>query len=127
MKTEILSPNAPKPIGPYSQAIKVENFIFLSGQIAIDPSSGNIKSNTIEEQTKQIFKNIKEILSQCGYELNNIIKTTIFLKNIDDFPKMNRVYESFFNPPYPARTTVEVSRLPKDALIEIEAVAYREG
>lgn len=125
MKQEVLSKFAPQPIGPYSQAIKVSNFLFLSGQIPLDSNSGEILGLTIEEQTEQVLKNIAAILKEAGYDFSDIIKTTIFLKDINDFPKMNKIYERFFNQPYPVRSTVEVSNLPKGALVEIEAVAFK--
>lgn len=125
MKKEILTEKAPKPIGPYSQGLLISDFLFLSGQIPLDPIKGTIVGDTIEEQTEQVLKNIQAILEEAHLSISDVIKTTIFLKNIDDFSGMNRVYESFFKSPYPVRSTVEVSNLPKGALIEIEAVAYR--
>ncbi len=110
MKEIIFSEQAPKPIGPYSQAIKVDNLIFLSGQIGID-SSGNLK-NSLEEQVHQIFSNIKAILSKANLTLDAIIKTTIYITNINDFNLINEIYQSYFHAPYPARTTIEVSKLP---------------
>ncbi|MCX7990575.1 MAG: RidA family protein [Proteobacteria bacterium] len=126
MKKEILTEKAPKPIGPYSQAVLCDRFLFLSGQIPLDKDSGEIVGKNIEEQTLQVFRNISAILEEAGFKLAEVIKTTIFLKNISDFAGMNKVYESFFNPPYPVRSTVEVSNLPKGALIEIEVVACKD-
>ncbi len=123
MKEIIFSEQAPKPIGPYSQAIKVDNLIFLSGQIGID-SSGNLK-NSLEEQVHQIFSNIKAILSKANLTLDAIIKTTIYITNINDFNLINEIYQSYFHAPYPARTTVEVSKLPKSALVEIDVIAFQ--
>ncbi len=123
-KKSLLSPNAPKPIGPYSQGIEFDKFIFLSGQIGIDPEKGELKER-IEEQTKQIFENIKNILESKGLSMDNILKTTIFLKNIEDFQKVNEIYSNYFKEPYPARTTVVVKELPKNALIEIEVIAHK--
>ncbi|WP_457639700.1 RidA family protein [Persephonella sp.] len=114
---------APKAIGPYSQAVKYENFLFISGQIAIDPQTQQFTGGTVEEQTELIMKNIGAILEEAGLNYNHIIKTTIYLKNIEDFQKVNEVYGRFFVEHKPARATVEVSNLPKGALVEIEAVA----
>ena len=129
MKKEIIyTKKAPEPIGPYSQAIKLseENpyFIYTSGQVAIDPATGNLLAGDIKEQTKQVMENIKTILHEAGSELNRVIKTTVFIKNMDDFAEMNEVYAEYFSESIPARSTVEVSGLPKDALVEIEAIAY---
>jgi 2-iminobutanoate/2-iminopropanoate deaminase len=113
---------APKAIGPYSQAIKYENLVFISGQIAIDPQTQEFIGGDVETQTKRVMENIKGILDELGLNFNHIIKTTIYLKNIEDFPKVNKVYGSYFTDYKPARATVEVSNLPKNALVEIEAV-----
>ncbi|MCX7947969.1 MAG: Rid family detoxifying hydrolase [candidate division WOR-3 bacterium] len=121
MKEEIKLPNL-KPIGPYSLAIRVCDWIYISGQIGKD-KNGELKGN-IEEQTRQAIENIQEILKSINLSLDNVVKTTIFLVNLDDFRKVNEIYEEYFKKPYPARTTVQVSRLPKGALIEIEAIAY---
>lgn len=122
MKEVIFSEKAPQPIGPYSQAIKTGNFIFLSGQLGID-SAGNLKQG-IQEQTHQIFSNISAILAQVNSSIDSIIKTTIYLININDFAQVNEIYQSYFQQPYPARTTIEVSSLPKSALVEIDAIAF---
>ncbi|GAB6072094.1 RidA family protein [Venenivibrio stagnispumantis] len=114
---------APKAIGPYSQAIKFENLLFISGQIAINPQTNQLINGGIEEQTKQVMENIKAILQEAGLTFDNVIKTTIYLKDINDFAKVNEIYGSYFKEHKPARATVEVSRLPKDALIEIEVIA----
>jgi len=114
---------APKAIGPYSQAIKFENLLFISGQIAINPQTNQLINGGIEEQTKQVMENIKAILQEAGLTFDNVIKTTIYLKDINDFVKVNEIYGSYFKEHKPARATVEVSRLPKDALIEIEVIA----
>ncbi len=126
MKKEVTTQKAPKAIGPYSQAIKANSFLFLSGQIPIEPNSNEIVGRNIEEQTEQVLQNIKAIVEEAGFEMSDIIKTTIFIKNITDFPKVNKVYERFFTHLFPARATVEVSNLPKGALIEIEAVAFKD-
>jgi 2-iminobutanoate/2-iminopropanoate deaminase len=114
---------APKAIGPYSQAIAVEPFLYTSGQIPVIPETGEIAGATIEEQTEQSLKNLKAVVEAGGAKLHSIVKTTVFLKNMNDFVKMNGVYERFFEGHKPARSTVEVARLPKDCLVEIECVA----
>lgn len=119
----IYTEKAPKPIGPYSQAIKYENLIFISGQIAIDPSTNEFVNSDVATQTKIIMENIKAILEEAGINLNHVIKTTIFLKNLEDFQVVNEIYGQYFKDHKPARSTVEVSRLPKDALVEIEVIA----
>jgi 2-iminobutanoate/2-iminopropanoate deaminase len=118
----IYTENAPKPIGPYSQAVKYENLIFLSGQIAIDPKTSELVGKDAAEQTKVIMENIKAILEEAGLNFNHVIKTTIYLKDLNDFAKVNEVYGQYFTEHKPARSTVEVSRLPKDALVEIEMI-----
>lgn len=120
---EIYTERAPKPIGPYSQAIKYENLVFISGQIAIDPITNQFVGGDVENQTRVIMENIKSILEEAGLSMNHIIKTTIYLKNLEDFPIVNRIYGEYFTQHKPARSTVEVSRLPKDALVEIEVIA----
>lgn len=122
-KQEINTSSAPKAIGPYSQAIKCGNLIFCSGQIPINPQSGEIVSNDIKNQAHQVMQNIGAILQANGVSFNNIIKTTIFLKDLNDFNIVNEIYSSYLQPPYPARSTVEVSKLPKDVKIEIECIA----
>ncbi|TDT67369.1 endoribonuclease L-PSP [Hypnocyclicus thermotrophus] len=116
--------NAPKAVGAYSQGIKVENFLFVSGQIPIDPKTGEFVSNNIKEQTLQSLKNIEAIVKEAGGTIENIVKVGVFLDDINDFADMNRVYEEFFGSHKPARAAVEVAKLPKDAKIEIEAIAY---
>ncbi|PMQ02494.1 MAG: reactive intermediate/imine deaminase [Dictyoglomus sp. NZ13-RE01] len=123
MKEVIFTDNAPKAIGPYSQAIKVGNFVFISGQIPIDPKTGNLVEGDIKEQTKRVIENIKAIIESIGGSLENIVKTTVFLKSLEEFSQMNEVYAEYFKDKPPARSTVEVSRLPKDVRIEIEATA----
>ncbi len=119
----IFTEKAPKPIGPYSQAVKYENLIFISGQIAIDPKTNQFVGGDIKTQTKIILENIKAILEEAGLNLNHVVKTTIFLSDLSLFSDFNEVYEEYFNQHKPARSTVEVRRLPKDALIEIEVIA----
>ncbi len=120
----LLSTNAPEPIGPYSQAIQIDKFIFTSGQIAINPETGSIASADITGQTRQVLENLSAVLQAAGVSLGNVIKTTIFLKDMNDFSGMNEIYGNYFNKVLPARSTVQAARLPKDALIEIECIAY---
>src|SRR5215470_16035448 len=124
MKQSISTKNAPAAIGPYSQAIKIENIVFLSGQLGINPATGEFNSDSIAEQTEQIFKNIEAILDEVGLKLKDIVKTTVFLSDISDFAKMNEVYAKHFRSPYPARSTIAVKTLPKNALVEIEVIAH---
>jgi len=114
--------NAPKAIGPYSQAIKAWNFVFVSGQIPLN-SRGEIVRGGIKEQTKQALENLKAVLEASGSSLNKVAKTTVFLKNMNDFQAMNEVYSEYFKEHRPARSTIQVSRLPKDADVEVEAIA----
>jgi 2-iminobutanoate/2-iminopropanoate deaminase len=114
---------APGAIGPYSQAVKAGGIVFLSGQIALDPKSGEMIPGDIHTQTRQVLTNIKAVLAAAGSSLERVVKTTVFLRSMDDFPKMNAVYGEFFPATPPARSTVEVSRLPKGAAVEIEAIA----
>ncbi len=124
MKTIIKTDKAPLPIGPYNQAIAVEgSLLFTAGQIALDPVKGTMVGSTIQEQTKQVCENLKAILIASHSDVRHVIKTTVFLKNFNDFGAMNEVYGSYFGAAAPARSTVEVARLPKDALVEIEVVA----
>lgn len=126
MKQIISTNDAPKAIGPYSQAIKAGNFLYISGQIPIDPSTGEFNGNTIETQTKQSLENIGAILNEAGYTYDDVIKTTVLLKNMSDFVPMNNVYSEYFKKDCPARAAFEVACLPKNALVEIEAVAYKD-
>lgn len=123
MKT-IQTPHAPQAIGPYSQAIEVNSFIFCSGQIGIDPHT-NVLVDGIEKQTQQVLNNIDAILKSNDVDTTHIVKTTVFLKNINDFAVMNNIYANFFGNHKPARSTIEVSNLPKNALIEIEIIAKK--
>jgi 2-iminobutanoate/2-iminopropanoate deaminase len=125
-KTVIASPNAPAPVGPYSQAIKVGKTLYLSGQIAIDPKTKQLMADaSIEDQTRRVLENLKAVLAADGMTLDNVVSTTVFVKDMNDFGKMNEVYAAFFASAPPARATVEVARLPKDAKIEISAIASR--
>ncbi|QKE28990.1 reactive intermediate/imine deaminase [Arcobacter acticola] len=121
----INSTKAPSAIGPYSQAVDKDGFIFVSGQLPIDETTGSFAGEDIASQARQSLQNIKYILEEAGLEMKDISKTTILLKNIEDFAVVNEIYGQFFSAPYPARATYEVARLPKDALIEIEAIAKR--
>jgi 2-iminobutanoate/2-iminopropanoate deaminase len=123
MKEIIYTKDAPQPIGPYSQAVKINKKLFVSGQIAIDPSTGNLKLDNVHEETTQIMKNIGAILIAAGMDYTNIVKTTIFLTNMNNFSSVNEVYGSFFKSDFPARETVQVARLPKDVNIEISVIA----
>ncbi|MEW9491479.1 MAG: RidA family protein [Candidatus Aramenus sulfurataquae] len=123
MKEVIFSERAPKPIGPYSQAIKSSSLIFVSGQIPVDPNTNNVVSGGIREQTKQVMENIKAILETKGLSMDNVVMAFVYLKNMNDFPAFNEVYSSYFSKEPPARVTVEVSRLPKDVLIEVACIA----
>lgn len=118
-KEVIYSKNAPEPIGPYSQGIKVGNTWYFSGSIGLDPVTGKIVEGGIDAQARQVMINIGELLKAAGLGYEHIVKTSIFLKNMDDFSKVNEIYATFFKEKFPARETVEVSRLPKDALLEI--------
>lgn len=124
MKT-IHTNNAPAAIGPYSQAIEVNGFIFASGQIPIDPSTGNFVEGGIKEQTKQAITNAKNILKEAGTDLAHVVKTTVYLANMADFAAMNEVYATFFQQPFPARSAVAVKDLPKGALVEVVVLAYK--
>ena len=123
MKKIIETQKAPGPIGPYSQAVLANGFIFVSGQIPIDPMTGNMATGGVAEQTRQVIQNIAAILESAGSALGKVVKTTVFLANLEDFPSFNIVYGEFFSADAPARATVEVARLPKNALVEIEVIA----
>jgi 2-iminobutanoate/2-iminopropanoate deaminase len=124
-KTVVYSPNAPEPIGPYSQAVQSANMLFVSGQIAIEKASGKIISETIEKETQQVMDNLRYVLEAAGMSFSNIVKTSIFLKDMNNFPKVNEVYGKHFQENPPARETVEVSRLPKDVNVEISCIAVK--
>ena len=121
MKKQISTTKAPQAIGPYSQAIVANGMLYVSGQIPVNPATGEVSSD-ISEQTKQSMENIKAILEEAGTNFSKVVRCGIFIKNMDDFVKVNEVYGSYFIEPYPARATVEVSRLPKDVLVEIDAI-----
>ena len=122
MNEKIATPNAPQAIGPYSQAIRCGDFLFVSGQIAIDPQTSNIIEGDIEAQAEQVLKNLAAIIDAAGMSLQNVVKCTCFLKDMNDFVSFNGVYERYFGEILPARETVEVSRLPKDARVEVSAI-----
>ncbi len=122
-KQEISTVNAPAAIGPYAQGIKTGDMIFVSGQLGFDPATGIIPEG-VEAQTRQVMKNLAAILKEAGGTLEHIVKTTIFVKDLQDFVTVNGIYSEYLTKPYPSRSTVEVACLPKDALVEIEAIAY---
>jgi 2-iminobutanoate/2-iminopropanoate deaminase len=123
MKKIINTKNAPSPIGPYSQAVLVNGMLYCSGQIAIDPATGNVISGDIKSETTQVMKNIKALLTEAGMDFSNIVKTSIFLSDMNNFAAVNEVYGSYFTSDFPARETVQVSRLPKDVQVEISVTA----
>jgi 2-iminobutanoate/2-iminopropanoate deaminase len=122
MKKIVSTDNAPAAIGPYSQAIQYGDLLFISGQIAMDPKTGNLIEGDIEVQTKQVLENVKAIIEETGMTLQNVLKCSCFLKNMEDFVKFNSVYNSYFAESLPARETVEVGRLPKDVIVEVSAI-----
>lgn len=123
MKTIITTKNAPAPIGPYSQAVKSGNMIYVSGMVAKDPVTGNMVMDNIPNETRKVMENIRGVLVEAGSSLDKIVKTTVFLTNMDNFAAMNEVYGSFFKGNYPARETVQVSRLPLNVNVEISVIA----
>ena len=123
MKKIITAEKAPAAIGPYSQAVLAGNLLFMSGQLPIDPATGEMVEATIQAQTAQSIANIRSVLQKAGGSLENVVKTTVFLKDMNDFAQMNAVYQTFFKTDCPARSTIQVARLPKDSLVEIESIA----
>lgn len=123
---KITTTNAPAAIGPYSQAIRIDQIVFTSGQIPLDPATGNIIANDIQAQTRQVLENLKAVLSAAGCDFKRVVKTTVYLQDMNDFPVMNQIYGTYFTEPFPARSTVQVARLPKDVRVEIEAVAIKQ-
>ena len=119
----IKSNRAPEPIGPYSQAIAVDNLVFTSGQIALHPDTNQLIAGDVSDQTKQVLDNLQAVLETAGTSLQSVVKTTIYLKNMADFTRVNEIYTEYFSSGLPARSTVEVSRLPKDVLVEIDCIA----
>ena len=125
MKKEIIkTEKAPAAIGPYSQAVKYGNMVFTSGTLGVDPSTGSFAEGGIQAQTKQCLENLKAVLEASGSSLENVLKATVFIKDMNDFPKINETYGQYFTKEQPGRSCVEVARLPKDALIEIETIAF---
>lgn len=123
MKEIISTEKAPKAIGPYSQAVRVNGMVFLSGQIPLDPQTGQIVEGSIQAQTERVLENVKAVLESAGLSFQDVVKTTVFLKNIGEFAQMNEVYGRYFGAEPPARSTVEVARLPRDVQVEIEVIA----
>ena len=126
MKTSISSPDAPKAIGPYSPAVRAGQTVFLSGQVPMDPATGNLIDGDIAAQTRRVFENLGALLSAAGLSFANVVRTTVFLADMNDFAAMNQMYATYFSEPYPARSTVQVARLPKDARVEIDLIAVAE-
>ncbi len=124
LPVQISTPNAPKAIGPYSQGMRVGGMLYLSGQIPLDPATGNIVGETIEDQTTRVMQNISGILNSQGLTMANIVKSTVFLTNLAEFGGMNEVYAKHFGPDFPARSTIQVAALPRGASVEIEVVAH---
>ena len=125
MKKQISTKNAPAAIGPYSQAIETDDMIYTSGMIPICPESGELVTGSVEEQARQAFSNLRALLEAAGSSMDQVVKTVVFIKDMEDFGTINAVYETFFTEPYPARSCVEVARLPKDVALEIEAIAAK--
>jgi 2-iminobutanoate/2-iminopropanoate deaminase len=124
-KIEIFTPNAPEPIGPYNQAILTGNTLYISGQIPLDPATNQLVEGSITDHTHLVMKNLRNILDEAGMDFSNVVKTSIFIKNMDDFGSINEAYGSYFEREPPARETVEVSRLPKDVDVEISCIAVK--
>ncbi len=125
MKKQLKTDKAPSAIGPYSIAIETENFLYTSGQLGLDPTTGKLVSDDVEEQTTQVMKNLEAILKADNLTFDSVIKSTIFCANMADFPKINKIYGSFLKEPYPARSTIQVAALPLGGLIEIEMIAKK--
>ncbi|HET6410334.1 MAG TPA: RidA family protein [Chthoniobacteraceae bacterium] len=125
MKTVISSAEAPAAVGPYSQAIAAGSFVFCAGQIPLDPATGNLIEGDVTAQTRRVLDNVKAVLAAAGATLNDVVKSTVFLLDMNDFAAMNAVYAEYFASPFPARSTIQVARLPKDARVEIEVIAVR--
>jgi len=124
MKEIILTQNAPAPVGPYSQAVKVDGWVFASGQIPIDPQTGRMIEGGVAEQTRRVLQNLREVLAAAGVSVNDVVKTTVYMTDLGQFAEMNTVYAEFFGDAAPARATVEVAKLPKNSLVEIECIAH---
>jgi 2-iminobutanoate/2-iminopropanoate deaminase len=126
MKQAISSPGAPKAIGPYSQAVRAGQWLFVSGQVPLDPATGQLVDGDIAVQTRRVFDNLAAVLTAGGRSFADVVRTTVFLADMNDFAAVNEVYGSYFSEPYPARATVQVARLPKDARVEIDVIATFE-
>jgi len=126
MKEAVSSPEAPKAIGPYSQAVRAGQLLFVSGQVPLDPATGQIVAGDIETQTRRVFDNLAAVLKAGGRSFADVVRTTVFLADMNDFTAVNDIYGTYFSAPYPARATVQVARLPKDARIEIDLIASYE-
>jgi 2-iminobutanoate/2-iminopropanoate deaminase len=126
MKQEVRTDKAPKAIGPYSQGVVANGFIFVSGQIPFDPATGELVTGPIEDQARQVLKNVAAVLDAAGGSMDKVVKVTVFLQDMNDFARMNAVYGEFFKAPYPARAAVQVARLPRDVGIEIEVIALEK-
>ncbi|MBC7389151.1 MAG: RidA family protein [Opitutaceae bacterium] len=124
-KIIIKSNNAPEPIGPYSQAVLIGNMLFVSGQVALNPATGQMENTDITAETTQVMKNLSSILTQAGFDFSHVVKSTIFLKDLNNFNTVNELYGDYFKIDPPARETVEVSRLPRDAKVEISVIAVK--
>jgi len=127
VKAAISSPDGARPVGPYSPALRVGEFLFVSGQVPIDPASGQMVAGDIAGQTRRVLDNVGALLRAAGLSFSDVVRTTVFLADMNDFTAMNDVYSSFFSEPYPARSTVQAARLPRDARIEIDAIAVSGG
>jgi 2-iminobutanoate/2-iminopropanoate deaminase len=123
MRDTVLTDRGPKPIGPYSQAIRANGFLYVSGQVALDPKTGELMAGDISQQTERTLENVKGIVEAAGSKMSHVVKATVFLKDMNEFAAMNKVYADYFPSAPPARSTVQVARLPKDALVEIEVIA----
>ena len=123
MKQEIKTENAPEAIGPYSQGIIANGFVFASGQIPLDPRTGELQTGSVEEQAHLVLKNLKAVIEASGSSMEKVVKCTVFLQSMDDYGAVNAIYGEYFNAPYPARAAIQVARLPKDVKVEIEAIA----
>ena len=126
MKELITAAGAPKAIGPYSPAVKIGNMLFLSGSIPLDPASGQLVEGGIQEQTTRVLENIKGLLAAAGADFNHVVRTTVFMVDLGEFAAMNEIYSSYFTAPYPARSTVQVVKLPRDVRVEIDVIAVLE-
>ena len=124
MLSAVSTESAPKALGPYSQAVRAGQFLFVSGQVPIDPATGQMVAGDIAEQTRRVFQNIGEILSAGGASFQRVVRTSVYLADLSDFAAMNDIYATFFTPPQPARSTIQAARLPRDARIEVDVIAF---